>query len=85
LRIRDYFPRLPAAAWPELRPYIVRVGLCVSEAGAVTEAVLQSSASPALDPVVLTAVKGWRYRPRLVDGQARPFCHAVTIAYERAY
>jgi hypothetical protein len=85
LRTRDYFPRLPAALWPEARPYIVRVGLCVSEAGRVSEVALQSSASPTLDPVVLTAVRSWRYRPRVVDGQARPFCHAVTIAYERTY
>jgi TonB family protein len=85
LRIRDYFPRLPAAKWPEFRAYIVRVGLCVSDGGKVTEAVLQSSASPALDPLVLAAVRSWRYRPRMVDGEARPFCHAVTIAYERAY
>jgi hypothetical protein len=85
LRTRDYFPRLPAALWTDARPYIVRVGLCVSDAGRVIDAVLQSAASPALDPLVLAAVRGWRYRPRLVDGQPQPFCHAVTIAYERAY
>jgi hypothetical protein len=85
LRLRDYFPRLPAASWPEARPYIVRVGLCVSEAGVVSRAVLQSAASPTLDPVVLAAVRTWRYRPRTIDGEPRPFCHAVTIAYERSY
>jgi TonB family protein len=84
LRTRDYFPRLPAALWPEARPYIVRVRLCVSEAGRVTDAALQSAASAVLDPQVLAAVKGWRYRPRLIGGEARPFCHTVTIAYERA-
>jgi hypothetical protein len=85
LRIRDYFPRLPAALWTDARPYIVRIGLCVSDAGRVIEAVLQSAASPTLDPLVLAAVRGWRYRPRLVDGQPQPFCHAVTISYDRAY
>jgi TonB family protein len=85
LRVRDYFPRLPAASWPEARPYIVRVALCVSEAGSVTDAVLQSSASSTLDPLVLAAVRSWRYRPRLIDGTPHRFCHAVTIAYERAY
>jgi hypothetical protein len=85
LRTRDYFPRLPAALWTEARPYIVRIGLCVSDAGRVMEAVLQSAASPALDPLVLAAVRGWRYHPRLVDGQPQPFCHTVTISYERAY
>lgn len=85
LRVRDYFPRLPAASWPEARPYIVQVAVCVSEAGSVSDAVLQSSASPSLDPVVLAAVRSWRYRPRLVAGEPRPFCHGVTIAYERAF
>jgi hypothetical protein len=83
LRTRDSFPRLPESVWPQWRPYIVKLEICVGEDGGVREAVLRSSASPRLDPLVLAAAKTWRYRPRLVDGKAAPFCHGVVIKYER--
>jgi len=69
--------------WPEWRPYIVKIEICVAEDGRVREAVLRSSASARLDPVVLAAAKTWQYRPRLVDGKPAPFCHGVVIKYER--
>ena len=83
LRTRDSFPRLPESVWPEWRPYIVKLEICVGEDGRVREAVLRSSASARLDPVVLAAAKTWRYRPRVVDGKPAPFCHGVVIKYER--
>ena len=83
LRTRDSFPRLPESVWPEWRPYIVRLEICVSAQGHVSEAVLRSSASPRLDPLVLAAAKTWQYRPRVVDGSPAPFCHGVVIKYER--
>ena len=83
LRTRDSFPRLPESVWPEWRPYIVRLEICVAEDGHVREAVLRSSASPRLDPLVLAAAKTWLYRPRVVDGKPAPFCHGVVIKYER--
>jgi hypothetical protein len=85
LRTRDYFPRLPAALWTERGPYVVVIELCVSVEGRVSRAALQSQASPRLDPLVLAAVRGWRYRPRLEEGQPSPFCHGVVIKYERIY
>jgi len=83
LRTRDRFPRLPESVWPEWRPYVVRLEICVGEDGDVREVVLRSSASPRLDPVVVAAAKTWQYRPRFVDGKATPFCHGVVIKYER--
>jgi hypothetical protein len=83
LRTRDSFPRLPESAWPEWRPYIVKLEICVAEDGRVREAALRSSASARLDPVVLAAARTWQYRPRLVDGKPTPFCHGVVIKYER--
>jgi hypothetical protein len=85
LRTHDYFPRLPAAWWPERGPYVVAIELCVSEEGRVSEAALRSRASARLDPVVLAAVRGWRYRPRVEGGKPSPFCHGVVIKYERIY
>ena len=83
LRVRDSFPRLPESVWPEWRPYIVKLEICVADDGRVREAALRSSASARLDPVVLAAAKTWQYRPRLVDGKSAPFCHGVVIKYER--
>ena len=83
LRTRDSFPRLPESVWPEWRPYVVKLEICVAEDGRVREAVLRSSESPRLDAVVLAAAKTWRYRPRLVDGKPAAFCHGAVIKYER--
>jgi outer membrane biosynthesis protein TonB len=82
LRTHDHFPRLPAALWTERRPYMVVVELCVSEEGRVSEAALRSHRAPHLDALVLDAVRGWRYRPRLLDGRPSPFCHGVAIRYD---
>jgi len=83
LRTIDTFPRLPESVWPEWRPYVVKLEICVGEDGHVREAVLHSSASERLDPVVLAAAKTWQYRPRVVNGKPAPFCHGVVIKYER--
>lgn len=83
LRQYDFFPRLPAAAWRSPWPYRVMLDVCVSASGSVSHAAFTRRASPALDPVVLSAVRTWRYRPRLVDGRATPFCHSVAIEYDR--
>jgi TonB family protein len=82
LRTHDFFPRLPLASWAGPRPYLVVIDLCVSPDGQVTEASLLSGRSSTLDPVVLRAVRTWRYRPRLVAGRPQGFCHVVTIRYE---
>jgi hypothetical protein len=82
LRMEDHFPRLPAALWPERGPYLVALQVCVTAEGRVSDAALMSNGSPRLDPVVVQAVRGWRYRPRLHDGQPGPFCHGILIKYE---
>jgi hypothetical protein len=84
LRTRDFFPRLPAALWREERPYQVGLRVCVSTEGRVSEVTVTLAGSPALDGIVIEAVRSWRYRPRLSGGAAVPFCHRVLIRYERA-
>ena len=85
LRTHDHFPRLPAALWPEHGPYLVALQVCVTAEGRVSDAALMSHGSARLDPIVLQAVRGWRYRPRLQDGQPGPFCHGILIKYEVSY
>lgn len=83
LRTYDVFPPLPAAQWTSDRPYLVVLDVCVAGDGQVSEVALVRPASRLFDPVVLEAVRTWRYRPRLVDGEARAFCHVVAIKYEQ--
>jgi hypothetical protein len=83
LRTYDVFPPLPAAQWPGDRPYVVVLDVCVSGDGLVSDVALVKPASQIFDPVVLEAVRTWRYKPRLVDGQAQAFCHVVAIKYEQ--
>jgi TonB family protein len=83
LRTYDVFPPLPASQWAGDRPYAIVVDVCVSGEGQVSDVALVKPASRIFDPVVLEAVRTWRYKPRLVDGQARAFCHVVAIKYEQ--
>jgi TonB family protein len=83
LRTYDVFPPLPASQWDGDRPYLVVLDVCVSREGQVSDVGLIRPASRIFDPVVLEAVRTWRYKPRLVDGQAQAFCHVVAIKYEQ--
>ena len=83
LRTYDVFPPLPASQWTGERPYVIVLDVCVSGEGEVSDVDLIKPASRTLDPVVLAAVRTWRYRPRLVEGQAHAFCHVVAIKYEQ--
>jgi len=83
LRTYDVFPPLPASQWTSDRPYVVVLDVCVSGDGQVSDVALVKPASRIFDPVVLDAVRTWRYKPRLVDGEARAFCHVVAIKYEQ--
>jgi hypothetical protein len=38
-----------------------------------------------LDQHWMEIVKGWRYRPHQVDGQARPFCYVAKLDLEQPY
>jgi TonB family protein len=82
LRTYDFFPPLPAAQWSGDRPYVIVLEVCVSAEGTVSDVALLRPASRVLDAVVVEAVRTWRYKPRLVDGRVRAFCHLVAIKYE---
>jgi len=82
LRQRDIFPRLPESLWPEWRPYVVTLRVCVDEQGQVSDATLLSAKAPRLDRMVAAAARSWRYRPFEAAGQPTAFCHGVVIQYE---
>ena len=56
--------------------------LCVRADGSVERVSLLRGADPALDPLVVTALQSWRYRPYAVNGRPVPFC--TNVRYEIA-
>ena len=84
LRTYESFPSLPEACWPPGRTTnAVLVEICVSEQGDVNDVVVRQSAGPDTDDFLTKAIRSWRYRPRLVSGSPRPFCHPIRIVYKK--
>jgi TonB family protein len=85
LRTYEIFPSpLPDSCWPPGRvANSMLVEICVSERGEVTDVVVRQSAGNDADSFLINAIRSWRYRPRLVMGSARPFCHPIRIVYKR--
>jgi hypothetical protein len=73
---------LPKALNIRGHTYRLQVQACISAEGRVERVTLQKGAAPELDTQVLTDVRTWRYRPRMVQGKASPFCYKVRVSYE---
>jgi hypothetical protein len=81
-RTHDDMPGLPA--WlAGHRDYAMLFRICVTTEGTVSNVVVLKSANEEADQVLCTAIQKWRYRPRIVDGSPRPFCHPIRIVYSR--
>lgn len=81
-RTHDDMPGLPN--WlAGHREYAMLFRICVTTEGTVSNVVVLKSATPDADQVLCAAIEKWRYRPRIVDGVARPFCHPIRIVYSR--
>jgi hypothetical protein len=81
-RTRDDMPGLPA--WlAGHREYAMLFRICVSTEGTVSNVVVLKSANEEADQVLCNAIQKWQYRPRIVDGSPRPFCHPIRIVYSR--
>ncbi|HEY0706524.1 MAG TPA: energy transducer TonB [Polyangia bacterium] len=85
LRTYDPIPSLPDSCWPPGRLLnVVKLEICVSERGTVDDVTVRQSLGNEPDQFIMATVRNWRYRPRLVHGSARPFCHPITIEYSRS-
>jgi hypothetical protein len=73
---------LPKALNVRGRTYRLQVQACISAEGRVENVTLQKGAVPELDAQVITDVRGWRYRPRIIEGKPSPFCYKVRVSYE---
>ncbi len=85
LRTYEPFPTLPESCWPPGRStHTLLLEICVSERGDVSDVAVRESAGEEVDAYLTTAVRTWRYRPRVVQGTPRPFCHPIRLVYTRA-
>jgi len=81
-RTHDDMPGLPS--WlAGHREYAMLFRICVSTEGTVSNVVVLKSANEEADQILCNAIQKWRYRPRIVDGSPRPFCHPIRIVYSR--
>jgi hypothetical protein len=81
LRIHEVFPSLPRSLWVSGRVYAVIAQVCVSTEGRVSDVAIKRGAAPELDRAVVASARSWRYRPRLVQGAPRPFCHLIKLEF----
>jgi hypothetical protein len=82
-RIEDPMPTLHAYWTPGRREWAMLFRICVSPDGTVSSVSVLKSGSDEVDQVFTATMKTWRYRPRVIDGAARPFCHPIRIIYAR--
>jgi hypothetical protein len=83
-RTYDELPRLHDAYWPPgRREWAMLFRICISIEGTVSTVAVLKSANVEIDRVLSNAIQSWRYRPRVVDGAARPFCHPIRFIYSR--
>jgi protein TonB len=81
LRTYETFPNLPASLWVAGRNYVVTAQICVSADGRVSGVAIKDGSARDLEQVITTSVRSWRYEPRFIGGQARPFCHLIRFVY----
>jgi hypothetical protein len=83
LRIHDVFPDLPSSLRQGRAAYLVQARICVDPDGEVATVRIEHGAEPTLDGAIVAAVRTWRYRPLVLAGIARPFCHLMLFNYAR--
>ena len=81
LRLYDHFPRIPEPLRGTPGEYAMMVDVCVSERGQVSQVNISPTGSELLVRTLREAVHTWRYRPLVIAGTPRPFCHVVRVIY----
>jgi hypothetical protein len=83
-RTYEVFPGMPESFWyGGVTNFLLAIEVCVTVDGAVSNITFQQSANEDVDRLVGNAIRSWRYRPRIVGGSPRPFCHPIRIEYIR--
>jgi hypothetical protein len=84
LRTYETFPSLPDTAWSwSERRHVFSLRVCVTGRGQVGDVLVDPGPRRDLGAFLAAAVRTWRYRPWLIAGSPRPFCHPLRITYSR--
>jgi protein TonB len=70
-------PKIPRAL-ERTSSFTSHLRVCVTASGQVYDVKILKGAGPAIDSQIPAFVRRWRYRPMVVDGEARAFCYPVT-------
>jgi TonB family protein len=81
LRLYDHFPRIPEPLRGRTAEHAMTVDVCVSERGQVSQVSISPTGVEILERTLREAVQTWRYRPLMVRGAPRPFCHMLRVVY----
>jgi hypothetical protein len=83
-RTYEVFPGMPESFWyGGVTSYMLAIEICVSTEGAVSNVTFRQGDNEDVNKLVGGAIRSWRYRPRIVGGSPRPFCHPMLIEYSR--
>jgi TonB family protein len=85
-RTFEHFPSIPESYWRGGQTeYPLMVQVCVTTEGTVSKVNVQQGkeTNEDVDQLVMSAIRSWRYRPRIINGYPRPFCHPIKIEYSR--
>lgn len=62
--------------------YVVRAKVCVSRTGTVDSMSILKGSDPALVQNLISAVKGWRFRPLMANNVVVPFCFFANFEFK---
>jgi outer membrane biosynthesis protein TonB len=80
-RIGGVEPTFPPSLARAGVTYVVQAKICVGPDGKVDRVNVVKADEPTLDGNVISAVRGWRYRPLLAAGAPVPFCTFVRFEF----
>ena len=81
-KVNPDFPKPLRLKFRELTPIIVEA--VVTETGDILDPTVVRSTNPDLDPIVLAAIRQWKYKPARKRGKPVPVFLTVTVLLEPA-
>jgi TonB family protein len=69
-------PKIPRAL-ERADSFTAQLRVCVTAQGQVYDVRVVQGAGAALDSQIPAYVRRWRYKPMIIDGEARAFCYPV--------
>jgi hypothetical protein len=83
-RTYESYPRLPEWCYDGGRTqHSLLLEICVATDGSVSNVNVKQGTLPEVNQIVSEAIRSWHYRPRMVAGLPRPFCHPIKIQYSK--